>query len=288
MTALPQADAVPSRHDPIEPTFTTLDGLKIRYALSPKPAAETVVLLSPWPESIYAYLPTWQTLADKFSLVALDLPGFGQSEGRPDLMSTRAMGEFVLRFMASIGIDAAHAVGPDIGTGALLWAAAKHPRAFRSIVIGAGAATFPLQVDGLLKIFIDAGTIEPFRQQDSADVIRQSVSSIKNYDVPDIVRDDYTKSYAGERFAESVAYVQSYPADLELLAPYLSSLTTSVHILVGRDDPYGLATDAQLLDQALPHSQLQVFDCGHNAWEEQPARYAGAIVEWVNGGYLHA
>jgi pimeloyl-ACP methyl ester carboxylesterase len=81
--------------------------------------------------------------------------------------------------------------------------------------------------------------------------------------------------------------VQSYPADLEALAPYLPSLTTPVRILVGRDDPYGLATDAELLDQRLPHSQLQILDCGHNAWEEEPARYAGAIVAWVNGGYLN-
>ncbi len=114
----------------------------------------------------------------------------------------------------------------------------------------------------------------------------QSVSSIKNYDVPDIVKDDYAKSYAGERFAQSVTYVQSYPADLEALAPYLSFLTTPVQIIVGRDDPYGLATDAQRLDQRLRHSHLQILDCGHNAWEEEPARYAGAIIEWVSGGYL--
>jgi pimeloyl-ACP methyl ester carboxylesterase len=282
-----QPEAVgPSEHM-IEPTITTVDDMLIRYALSPKPGAQTVVLLSPWPESIYAYLPTWQTLAENFSLVAVDLPGFGQSEGRADLMSTRAMGEFVVRFIASMGIDAAHAVGPDVGTGALLWAATNHPDVFRSIVIGGGAATFPLQVDGLLKAFVDAASIDPFKELDPAEVIRQSVGSIKNYDVPEIVRDDYARSYAGQRFAQSVAYVQSYPADLEALAPYLPALTTPVRILVGRDDPYGLATDAELLDQRLPHSQLQTLDCGHNAWEEEPARYAGAIVAWVNGGYLN-
>src|SRR5207244_2471198 len=71
-----------------------------------------------------------------------------------------------------------------------------------------------------------------------------------------------------------------------VLAPPLSTLTTPVQILVGRDDPYGLATDAQLLDRQLPHSRLQILACGHNAWEEEPAEYGGAIVEWVNGGYL--
>ncbi len=287
MTTPQQTDSVGSPEYLIEPTFITVDDIEIRYAVSPKPGVQTVVLLSPWPESIYAYLPMWQTLAEKFSFVAVDLPGFGQSEGRADLMSTRAMGEFVVRFMASMGLDAAHAVGPDVGTGALLSAASNHPDVFRSIVIGGGAATFPLRVDGLLKTFVDTASIDPLKELDPAEVIRQSVGSIKNYDVPEIVRDDYARSYAGERFAQSVAYVQSYPADLEALAPHLSALKTPVQILVGRDDPYGLAADAELLDQRLPHSQLQVLDCGHNAWEEEPARYAAAIVQWVHGGYLN-
>jgi pimeloyl-ACP methyl ester carboxylesterase len=277
--------SVQSDRDLIKPEFTTLDGLAIRYATSPKPGAETVVLLSPWPESIYAYLPTWQRLAERFSLVAVDLPGFGQSQGRPDLMSTRAMGEFVIRMMSSFDIDVPHAIGPDIGTGALLWAAVTHPEAFRSIVVGAGGATFPLQVDGLLKTFIDAGSIEPFKELNPADVISQSVGSIKNYDVPAIVREDYTKAYSGDRFAQSVAYVQSYPSDLEALAPKLPSLTTPVQILVGRDDPYGLAADAQRLDQQLRHSRLHVFPTGHNAWEEEPGAYAAALIDWVNGGH---
>lgn len=271
--------------DLIKPTFTTLDGLTIRYATSKKPGADAVILLSPWPESIYAYLPTWQRLAEHFSLFAIDLPGFGQSQGRADLMSPRAMGEFVIGLIASFDVDRPHAVGPDVGTGALLWAAVTHPEAFSSIVVGAGGATFPLHVDGLLKTFIDAGSIEPFKDLDPADVINQSVASIKNYDVPTIVRDDYVKSYSGDRFAKSVAYVQRYPSDLEALAPELPSLETPVQILVGRDDPYGLASDARALDATLGHSRLQIFPTGHNAWEEDPAAYADAIIAWVNGGY---
>jgi pimeloyl-ACP methyl ester carboxylesterase len=64
----------------IKPAFTALDGLTIRYATSPKAGAQTVVLLSPWPESIYAFLPTWPPLAEQFSLVAFDLPGFGVAQ----------------------------------------------------------------------------------------------------------------------------------------------------------------------------------------------------------------
>jgi pimeloyl-ACP methyl ester carboxylesterase len=34
-------------------------------------------MLSPWPESIFAYLPMWDALAARCSLIAVDLPGFG-------------------------------------------------------------------------------------------------------------------------------------------------------------------------------------------------------------------
>ena len=55
---------------------------------------------------------------------------------RLDLMSPQAMGEFVTRLAAELVPGPVHAVGPDVGTGALLSAAAAHPDAFRSLVSG--------------------------------------------------------------------------------------------------------------------------------------------------------
>ena len=40
---------------------------------------ETILLLSPWPESLFAWNTLWPRLADAAQLVAIDLPGFGQS-----------------------------------------------------------------------------------------------------------------------------------------------------------------------------------------------------------------
>jgi pimeloyl-ACP methyl ester carboxylesterase len=241
------------------------------------------MLLSPWPESIYAFTRMWPQMSEQFSLTAVDLPGFGQSDGRADLMSPRRMGEFVVDIAAELGLGQPHAVGPDIGTGALLFAAATHPRAFRSLIVGAGAATFPLHVDGALKAFIDAPSVEDFRAADPGAIIRSAISSIRNYDVPDEVRDDYIQSYSGQRFLASIAYVRNYPADLADLAPLLARISAPVQIIVGRDDPYGLAADARLLHEQLPHSRLDVFDCGHNAWEEEPGRYADVVTDWIKG-----
>ena len=276
---------MPAAEAPFEPRFVTHDGLTIRYVSSPKPSAEAVILLSPWPESIYAYVPIWPALANEFSLVAVDLPGFGQSQGRPDLMGPRAMAEFVVGISEELGLRQPHAVGPDIGTGALLFAAAKHPGVFRSLIVGAGAATYPLHVEGALKGFIDAESIDDFREADPAAVIRGAVDAIRNYDVPDAVRDDYLQSYSGRRFLDSIAYVRSYPADLAELRSLLPGISTPVQIIVGRDDPYGLAVDGQRLSEQLPHSKLDVFQTGHNAWEEDAAHYGSVVADWIKGGF---
>ena len=45
------------------------------------------MLLSPWPESLFAFQPMWSRLADHAHLVAIDLPGFGQSERRDSLLA---------------------------------------------------------------------------------------------------------------------------------------------------------------------------------------------------------
>ena len=115
----------------IEPRFRTIDGLNIRYADTGGSHDATLLLTSPWPESLYAFAPMWATLAERARLFAVDLPGFGASERREDLLSPRAMGGFLARLVAEVGLEPPHIVAPDVGTSAALFAAATHPGALR-------------------------------------------------------------------------------------------------------------------------------------------------------------
>jgi len=108
------------------PTFRTIDGVSIRFAESDRRNADAL-LLSPWPESVFAYEAIWPRLAETTHLVAVDLPGFGRSEGRDALMSPRAMGEFIVHVADAFELEHPHIVGPDVGTAAALFAAAAHP-----------------------------------------------------------------------------------------------------------------------------------------------------------------
>ena len=53
----------------IRPKTRIIDGPSVRYAES-EPRDHHALLFSPWPESIYAYEPTWNRLANDTHLVA--------------------------------------------------------------------------------------------------------------------------------------------------------------------------------------------------------------------------
>jgi pimeloyl-ACP methyl ester carboxylesterase len=110
---------------------------------------------------LYAFEPIWSRLAEHAHLVAIDLPGFGRSERRNELMSPRAMGEFLVRVADAFGLESPHVVGPDVGTGASLFAAALHPGGFRSLVVGTGATAVPLQVGDPLKEWVEPRISSP-------------------------------------------------------------------------------------------------------------------------------
>jgi len=89
--------------------------MNIRFANSGTVDGPVVLLTSPWPESLLAFRGIWPLLTDTGRLVAVDLPGFGHSEGRPDVLNPAAMGEFLGRFIAELGLGQPHLVAPDVG-----------------------------------------------------------------------------------------------------------------------------------------------------------------------------
>ncbi len=272
---------IQSEQPPFETAWRTVDGLEIRYATGGA-GTEKLVFLSPWPESIFAFSPVWSELTKHFEVLAIDLPGFGRSAGREDLFAPRAMGAFVTKVLDAFGMASVHAVGLDVGTPVLLFSALARPDLFRSLVLGAGAATSPLIVEGVLKSMIEAPTLPPLN---TAEVLGGFLGSIQGYRVPGFVAEDYLASYAGDRLTQSAALVRAYPKDLASLAPSLASIQIPVEIIVGRNDPYGLVRDGALLRERLPHARLDVLEAGHCVWEERAAEFATILTEWVGSRF---
>ena len=266
---------------PFDVAWRTIDGLKIRYATDGK-GEEKTVLFSPWPESILAFVSVWPGLTRQFEVLAIDLPGFGRSEARDDLFAPQTMGEFIAKALDAFGLTSVHAVGLDIGSPSVLFAALARPELFRSLIVGAGASTYPLVAEGALKSMIEA---EALPQLNAVDVVGGFLGSIRGYSVPRFVRDDYLASYEGDRLTRSAALVRAYPKDLAVLAPHLASIKVPVAIVVGRNDPYGLARDAAVLRERLPHARLDVLEAGHCVWEERAPEFESIVTQWVRGGF---
>lgn len=230
-----------SLNESIQPRFRTVDGLSIRFAES-EDRGEDVLLLNPWPESLFAFRPTWSRLAEHHHLVAIDLPGFGHSERRDALMSPRAMGEFLLHVAEAFDLDHPHVVGPDVGTGTALFAAALHPGKWRSLVVGSGGAAFPLQLSGMLKELVESTDVEQYRSADPRAAVAAALATLERYVIPDDITEDYLSAYDGDRFFESMSYVRTYPTDLPALGELLPEIRTPVqHIMrqPGRIRPPG-------------------------------------------------
>jgi len=271
----------------IQTHFRTIDGLSIRFAES-EDRDDHALLLSPWPESLLAFEPTWDRLAEHTHLVAIDLPGFGRSQRRDSLLSPRAMGEFAVRAADSFELENPHAVGPDIGTGALLFAAALYPGRLRSLVVGSGGSAFPLQLGGVLKDWVEAPDLEGYRSVDPRQIVAGALSGIERYALPEHVREDYLSSYQGDRFVESMRYVRTYPTELPVLRDLLPEIQTPVQIIAGARDAAVPPVNAEFLHGRLPKSKLDIIDAGHFTWEDGADEYAALVTSWWGGGHATA
>ena len=262
--------------------FRTLDGLRIRYADSGGTQERVLLLTSPWPESVYAFAGMWETLSAHARLFAIDLPGFGGSERRDDLLSPRAIGEFLARVTVEADLGRPHILAPDVGTSAALFAAAAHPENLASVTVGTGGAAVPLQLGEPLRSWVLDPNLDKHRKIDPQVIVDTAVGTIAG-GIADEVHADYRASYARDRFVESMRYARRYPDELPVLAELLSQITNPVTIINGLHDRVVPLANAEFLDARLPNSRVVVIDAGHFVWEEAPAEYASAVLQAIGG-----
>src|SRR2546430_4890399 len=124
---------------PISTYFRVCDGVRVRFADNKAASNITALLLAPWPETLWAFRRIWDRVSAVGRVVAIDMPGFGHSDGRPELIAPDASGAFLAGLIDEWGLGAPHVVGPDVGTAAALFLAAKAPERVTSLTVGGGA-----------------------------------------------------------------------------------------------------------------------------------------------------
>jgi pimeloyl-ACP methyl ester carboxylesterase len=259
-----------------------IDGLSVRYARSGVSKGTPILLTAPWPESIYSFHRVLPRLAPEHSLIAVDLPGYGRSQSRPDVMAPEAMGDFVITLLKHFGISRSHVVAPDVGTLAVLFAASKNLDLFESLVLGCGVMRADL-ADGVLKdiIYSPTGT---FSNIDGAEGVKEYLTHAAQL-TPAAIIEDFRAASAGRRFEEASQYVREYIPGLPKLEPMLPGITTPALIIAGKNDPIVPPANGQFLADRLPHNRFVLLDAEHRVWEEAASAYIEALVSWFGGGY---
>jgi pimeloyl-ACP methyl ester carboxylesterase len=261
------------------------DDIRVRFADTRADSPVTTLLLAPWPETLWAFRRIWDRLAAASRVVAIDLPGFGHSDGRPELIAPDASGAFLAQLIDEWGLGAPHIVGPDVGTAAALFLAANAPERVTSLTVGGGAVRYPIEAGGALKDIIEARSLDAVRGLDARTNISAAVEAGAPRATEPEVLEDYVSAYDLGRFAESARFVRHYPQQNPVLRDLLPGITTPTQIVAGNRDDIVPWSNNEYLHDLLPNSQIHPLDAGHFAWEEAAEDYGTLVAEWVSGAF---
>src|SRR5580698_6455733 len=129
-TRLSQAQSGP---DAIQSRFGEVDGIKIHYLTAGHGPA--VILLHGYTQTSRMWRPLIPKLTDKFTVIAPDLPGIGDSEIPKNGLDMKTSAIRIHTLMKSLGISKARVVGHDIGLMVAYAYAAQFPSDVEKLVV---------------------------------------------------------------------------------------------------------------------------------------------------------
>ena len=119
-----------------------------------KKGTPTILFLSPLPQSILCYDTVWSRLSGMANLVALDLPGFGRSEGGYEHMSFEAQSAFLEAFIDAQELEDVDVVAPDI---AMPYIIIHRKHKVKSLMVGDGPAILPSADGSFIRRIVGSG-----------------------------------------------------------------------------------------------------------------------------------
>lgn len=270
--------------------FIDVDGVRTRV-LSAGTQGSPLLLLHGIGCSSLEWDKSLAALAQRHRVYAPDLPAHGSSaalpEGGGDLP---ALTRFVLRLMATLGLEAAHLGGNSLGGRLALACAMAAPERVRSLLLAAPAgvgretiinfrlATLPGLGElltrpsafglGLLwrAAYHDARKVEPARLAAKLRDARQPGAQAA------FLRT--LRSFVGFGGFE--------PQQLAHLQAGLPRVTQPALIIWGRGDRFLPCAHGQALQQALPAARLSIYDdCGHVPQLEQAERFNAEALAFL-------
>ena len=270
-------------------------GLTVFYREAGARDAPTLVLLHGFPSASHMFRELIPRLADRFHIVAPDLPGFGKSDmpARDHFEYTfEHITDVIDRLTELLGLDRFALYVFDYGAPVGFRIATRHPARITAIISQNGNAYEEGLSDGWNPV--QAYWKEPSKANREA--IRMFVepqTTIWQYThgVPDKTRvspdgyglDNYYLARSGadeiqlDLFLDYASNVALYPAFQE----YLRTSRPPLLAVWGRNDPFFLPAGAEAFKRDIPDADVRFVDTGHFALETHAEEIATAIAEFL-------
>jgi pimeloyl-ACP methyl ester carboxylesterase len=259
----------------------SVDGVEVFYREAGPTDGQTVLLLHGFPTSSHMYRNLIPLLADKYHVVAPDLPGFG-------LTKAPARGEYnytfdnlaktIGGFTETIGLKSYAIEIFDYGAPVGLRLAVAHPERVTAIISQNGNA----YVEGLSKAWnpIQKYWEEPTEANRNAlrDFLKPQTTLFQyTHGVSDLTRvspDGYTFDEALlarpgqddiqlDLFLDYASNVKLYPA----FQQYFRDRKPPLLAVWGKNDPFFIPPGAEAFARDIPNAEVKFFDTGHFALE---------------------
>jgi pimeloyl-ACP methyl ester carboxylesterase len=272
-----------------------VDGLKVFYREAGAANAPVLLLLHGFPTSSHMFRNLIPMLADRFRLVAPDLPGFGRSD-------MPAPGDFAYtfdhlagvidRFTEVIGLTRFAIYVFDYGAPTGFRIVAKHPERITAIISQNGNA----YEEGLSEGW------NPIRTywQDASPANRNALRALLKpettiwqytHGAPDpahVSPDGYSLDnyYLARPGADGVQLdlFGDYKSNVALYPSFQTYFRTHKPPLLaawGKNDPFFLPRGAEAFKRDIPDAVVRFFDTGHFALETHAAEIASAIRDFL-------
>jgi pimeloyl-ACP methyl ester carboxylesterase len=234
-------------------------------------------------------------LAERFHIVAPDLPGFGLSDmpSRDAFSYTfESIANVIDRFTEVIGFDRYAVYVFDYGAPTGFRLALRHPERITAIVSQNGNAYEEGLSDGWnpIRAYWQAPT-QANRDALRAMLTKDTTKWQYTHGVPDAsaispdgyTLDDYYLNRPGahevqlDLFGDYRNNVALYPA----FQAYFREHQPKFLAVWGKNDPFFLPPGAEAFKRDIPHADVRFFDTGHFALETHAAQIAAAITEFL-------
>jgi pimeloyl-ACP methyl ester carboxylesterase len=264
-----------------------VDGLELFYREAGAPGAPKLLLLHGFPTSSHMFRDLIPRLADRFHIVAPDLPGFGRSAD-PKANTFASIAETIERFTEVIGFDRFAVYVFDYGAPTGFRLAIRHPERITAIISQNGNAYVEGLSDGWNPIHAYWQDPSPANRAALRSMLTPETAYWQyTQGVPDpsaVSPDGYTLDdhYLSRPGATDVQLdlLGDYKSNVELypaFQDYFRRHQPPLLAIWGKNDPFFLPPGAEAFKRDLAKAQVQFLDTGHFALETHAPEIAGAI-----------